>query len=697
MDTRAEKLSKARRKLKDHQEKKTHKEHNDTVQYSEKNEPTHMVQNIPSTAIYPLEFTIEPTSASDENKSIVSESFQTNTIKIDSNLHNEKVNEYFIYNQNSLENEVRALQQKLSAYETMYADEKANHHISKQNISTLEWEIKNCKDNLLILNQDSNKKDEVILELTTYNQTLRTENNNLLEQLELTKSIISSKESDNAHLLNQVNLYLNQLEVTQLQLQQLSSDATVNVNSNSNKEELEQLHQKIDTLNKKITSLQQEKDNIVSHYQHYLTDLKEQLNTSKLKNEQLSKEVEMLSDRESGLIEQIGDMEIRMQKFNKKDYEMETQVDTSELQKQLLLLQKDLEVNKKQYKELFDQYQASVIKIEELQENKLRDNQETISVAKLTADMTSDKIAAQRATEQNLKLKTDIKDLEEVVIKMTKDKLELTEILTHEKSLSKELMLKLADIEEKGKSMQNNLKAKDEEMIRLQSEWRELAKKYNDSLQKQSVASVGAESPVESNNHTQHVNESSPIEDNNNGFSSPTESLKSVNVNPHIDTLCEVSNRIPKEDAMCKLQERFMCIMDEVANLSDEKHRLEHIILQLQNETDTICEYVALYQQQRSLLKKRDEDRIHQLEIFEKECNELRDLLGELRELLFRLAEDKEISGYLKTESRLNDMARIRELLEDLQNSSLLNKKFKTMDLSNFYPCSCCSGKLIEV
>ncbi|XP_022123123.2 golgin subfamily A member 2-like [Pieris rapae] len=695
MDTRAEKLANARRKLKDHQQKKTQKDHNDTV--SEKNEPTH-IQNIPSTEIYPLEFTVEPTSASDEINSIVSESFQTNTIAIESNLHNEKVNEYFIYNQNSLENEVRSVQQKLSACETMYAEEKANHHISKQNISTLEWEIKNLKDNTLILKQDCNKKDEVILELTNCNQTLRNENNNLLEQLELTKSIISSKESDNAHLLNQVNLYLNQLEVTQLQLQQLSSDNTVNVNSNSNKEVLEQLHQEIDMLNKKITSLQQEKDNVVSHYQHYLSDLKEQLNTSKLKNEQLAKEVEMLSDRESSLIEQIGDMEIRFQKFNKKDFEMETQVDTSELQKQILLLQKELEVNSKQYKELLDQYQASVVKIEDLQEKELRDNQETISVAKLTADMTSDKIAAQRATEQNLKLKTDVKDLEEVVIKMTKDKLELTEILTHEKNLSKELMLRLAEIEEKGKIMQNNLKAKDEEMIRLQNEWRELAKKYNDSLQKQTVASVTAESPVESFNHSQHENESSHVEDNNNGLSSPTESLKSMNVNPtNIDTLCEVSNRIPKEDAMCKLQERFMCIMDEVANLSDEKHRLEHIILQLQNETDTICEYVALYQQQRSLLKKRDEDRIHQLKIFEKECNELRDLLGELRELLFRLAEDKEISGYLKTESRLNEMARIRELLEDLQNSSLLNKKFKTMDLSNFYPCSCCSGKLIEV
>lgn len=271
----------------------------------------------------------------------------------------------------------------------------------------------------------------------------------------------------------------------------------------------------------------------------------------------------------------------------------------------------------------------------------------------------------------------------------TKDKLELTEMLTHEKNLSKELMLKMADIEEKGKNLQKNLKAKDEEMIRLQNECRELSKKYNDALEKQSVTCNTEEPSLENTNNKED-------ESNHDECGSPTESTESDD-NPKAQTAHEIKHGIPKEDAMCKLQERFMRIMDEVANLSDEKHRLEHIILQLQIETDTICEYIALYQQQRSLLKKRDEDRIHQLKMFEKECNELRALLSELRELLFRLAEDKEISGYLKTESRLNDMARIRELLEDLQNSSLLNKKFKTMDLSNFYPCSCCSGKLIDV
>lgn len=40
--------------------------------------------------------------------------------------------------------------------------------------------------------------------------------------------------------------------------------------------------------------------------------------------------------------------------------------------------------------------------------------------------------------------------------------------------------------------------------------------------------------------------------------------------------------------AMEKLQERFTRTMAEVADLTDEKQRLEHLVLQLQGETETI-------------------------------------------------------------------------------------------------------------
>jgi hypothetical protein len=46
--------------------------------------------------------------------------------------------------------------------------------------------------------------------------------------------------------------------------------------------------------------------------------------------------------------------------------------------------------------------------------------------------------------------------------------------------------------------------------------------------------------------------------------------------------------------AMEKLEERFTRTMKEVAVLSDEKQRLEHLVLQLQGETETIGKICCL-------------------------------------------------------------------------------------------------------
>jgi hypothetical protein len=45
---------------------------------------------------------------------------------------------------------------------------------------------------------------------------------------------------------------------------------------------------------------------------------------------------------------------------------------------------------------------------------------------------------------------------------------------------------------------------------------------------------------------------------------------------------------------MEKLEERFTRTMKEVADLSDEKQRLEHLVLQLQGETETIGKILYL-------------------------------------------------------------------------------------------------------
>ncbi|KAF1480741.1 Golgin subfamily A member 2, partial [Pygoscelis antarcticus] len=61
--------------------------------------------------------------------------------------------------------------------------------------------------------------------------------------------------------------------------------------------------------------------------------------------------------------------------------------------------------------------------------------------------------------------------------------------------------------------------------------------------------------------------------------------------------------------AMEKLQSRFTDLMHEKADLKERLEELEHRCIQLSGETDTIGEYIALYQSQRAILKQRHQEK----------------------------------------------------------------------------------------
>ncbi|KFQ31062.1 Golgin subfamily A member 2, partial [Merops nubicus] len=61
--------------------------------------------------------------------------------------------------------------------------------------------------------------------------------------------------------------------------------------------------------------------------------------------------------------------------------------------------------------------------------------------------------------------------------------------------------------------------------------------------------------------------------------------------------------------AMEKLQSRFTELMQEKADLKERLEELEHRCIQLSGETDTIGEYIALYQSQRAILKQRHQEK----------------------------------------------------------------------------------------
>nr|XP_027326485.1 golgin subfamily A member 2 isoform X1 [Anas platyrhynchos] len=93
--------------------------------------------------------------------------------------------------------------------------------------------------------------------------------------------------------------------------------------------------------------------------------------------------------------------------------------------------------------------------------------------------------------------------------------------------------------------------------------------------------------------------------------------------------------------AMEKLQSRFTDLMREKADLKERLEELEHRCIQLSGETDTIGEYIALYQSQRAILKQRHQEKEEYISRLAQDKEEMKVKLLELQDLVMRLVRER--------------------------------------------------------
>uniref|UniRef100_A0A8C2Q5A9 Golgin A2 n=1 Tax=Cyprinus carpio TaxID=7962 RepID=A0A8C2Q5A9_CYPCA len=93
--------------------------------------------------------------------------------------------------------------------------------------------------------------------------------------------------------------------------------------------------------------------------------------------------------------------------------------------------------------------------------------------------------------------------------------------------------------------------------------------------------------------------------------------------------------------AMEKLQERFTALMQEKVDLRERVEELEHRCIQLSGETDTIGEYIALYQNQRAIMKQRHFEKEQYINTLAKDKEEMKAKLAELQDLVMRLVGER--------------------------------------------------------
>ncbi|CAH2316244.1 golgin subfamily A member 2 isoform X3 [Pelobates cultripes] len=95
------------------------------------------------------------------------------------------------------------------------------------------------------------------------------------------------------------------------------------------------------------------------------------------------------------------------------------------------------------------------------------------------------------------------------------------------------------------------------------------------------------------------------------------------------------------QSAMDKLQLRFTDLMQERVELKDRVEELEHRCIQLSGETDTIGEYIALYQSQRAILKQRHHEKEEYISRLAQDKEEMKAKLLELQVLVMRLVTER--------------------------------------------------------
>ncbi|EDL93246.1 rCG45495, isoform CRA_c [Rattus norvegicus] len=106
------------------------------------------------------------------------------------------------------------------------------------------------------------------------------------------------------------------------------------------------------------------------------------------------------------------------------------------------------------------------------------------------------------------------------------------------------------------------------------------------------------------------------------------------------DSVSEESNQA-LHVAMEKLQNRFLEVMQEKVELKERVEELEHCCIQLSGETDTIGEYIALYQNQRAVLKARHLEKEEYISRLAQDKEEMKVKLLELQELVLRLVNER--------------------------------------------------------
>lgn len=326
--------------------------------------------------------------------------------------------------------------------------------------------------------------------------------------------------------------------------------------------------------------------------------------------------------------------------------------------------------------------------------------QEAGDKAQLLENIQSDKTALSRALTQNKDLKHQLAELQNGFVKMSNDSMELMTKLQTEEYRSHELAQRLGQQEDELKDMRDALMSRDSQLTEIkknadsvqkenyqQEQIQDRLRHYEsqaqlvETLQRELTASQDMMEALTTQNSelrnmlvksqgNKDVYDTTPTDERDHIMDSLQatirqleaernqlmENLKnqrnfsddltvkvadlqeqvSMSTNPEENIVSRTEFEKLKK-TMDLIQEKYTRAMRDKADLSDKADQLEHLVLQLQGETDTIGEYISLYHHQRALLQQREFQKNDYISRLAKDREDLQGKLSKLQGLVVQM------------------------------------------------------------
>ncbi|XP_077504349.1 golgin subfamily A member 2-like isoform X2 [Amblyomma americanum] len=656
--------------------------------------------------------------------------------------------------------------------------------------SDLERKLSTASNQSQVQEKSTKESQREVDRLKTENYRLSKSVEELRQELAELSDKLSRKSKEAEEGQQELAKVRQELSLAQLYAQQLGGSQA----SEEALGRMEQLHQEKLHFERRaaeykdaMEQIAAEKQQMASHYQSYVDSVSQQLETYKTKLAEMSEIKESLEKK----LQQLLDKPVPPAVQVCEDPEYKAKVEQCE--QELASLKATCETQATDNRQLSDLLAEREAQAEELAAALERLREDHVESSRLLEAIQSEKVAASRALSQNRELKRQLEEMQDVFVKLSNDKLELTEQLQKEQHVTKELGERLGQQEEELRELRDQLASKEGQVQGLeqlssrehyqQSQLADRVRHYQaqcqlteilqQELAQAQVCCARTNALVTQNSDLRKAlaekaqiavdvqeKDSSKVHDLVASLSASVQQLElerdqlvhqldeqRTQRESLQDQLFEFKKteevllsheqeEVTREGyaklkrAMQQLEDRFKATMEQIANLSDQKQRLEHLVTQLQGETDTIADYIALYQVQRGIMRKRAAEKDDYISQLAKDREDLKAKLAELQCLIVRLLEERQqqsgqsalpLPGKVLTVSSFTDALqngpsagdtgsapctdsadevqdataqKIMHLLTEIESSSAVDGSPVP---DTFHPCPVCSGRLLTI